>query len=138
MSEAFRKGDKALLFCERVESYEFEPCRLFETSCSRLKKKDSEVLEPGSLSTIAPEMTLVDQTFTNVPSVLDSQLFTEDQLKLVENSVLITVDEAKKICLSIMQQSQDPHWYVEQSRRITSSVFGNMINRRKSVYIQYH
>ena len=56
---------------------------------------------PGSLSTVAPEMLLLDQIFTNVPSALDSQLFTEDQLKLVENSVL--------------QQSQDLHWYVKLS-----------------------
>ena len=55
---------------------------------------------PGSSSTVAPEMMLVDQIFTNVPSALDTQLFTENQLKLVENSVLITVDEAKEICLS--------------------------------------
>ena len=72
---------------------------------------------PGSLSTVAPEMMLVDQIFTNVPSALDTQLFTEDQLKLVENSVLITVDKAKKICLSTMKQSQDSHWYVERSKK---------------------
>ena len=84
----------------------------------------------GCLSTVAPEMMLVDQIFTNVPSALDTQLFTEDQLKLVENSVLITVDKAKKICLSTMKQSQDP----ERSKRITSSVFGKVINRRKSVH----
>lgn len=81
-----------------VESNKFEPCKLFETSCSRLKEKNSEVLVPGSLSTVAPEMTLVDQIFTNVPSALDAQLFTDDQLKLVEGSVLITVDEVKEIC----------------------------------------
>jgi len=52
----------------------------------------------------------------------------------VENSVLITVDEAKDICLSTIQQSQDPHWYVERSKRITSLVFVKVINRRKSVH----
>ena len=134
MAEAFRKADRALLFCETVESNEFEPCKLFETSCSRLKGKNSEVSVPGSLSTITPEMMLVDQIFTNVPSALDTQLFTEEQLKLVKNSVLITVDEAKEICLSTMRQSQDPRWYVERSKRITASVFGKVINRRKSVH----
>jgi len=89
---------------------------------------------PGSLRSAAPEMMLVDQIFTNVPSTLDTQLFTTDQLKLVENSVLITVDGAKEICLRTIQQSQDPHWYVERSKRITSSVFGKVINRRKSVH----
>lgn len=59
---------------------------------------------PGSLSTVAPEMTLVDQIFTNVPSALDPQLFTDDQLKLVEGSVLITVDEVKEICLSRLRR----------------------------------
>ena len=70
---------------------------------------------PGSLSTVAPEMLLLDQTFINVPSALDSQLFTDDHLKLVENSVFITVDKAKEICLSTMQQSQELHWYVKLS-----------------------
>lgn len=69
-----------------------------------------------------------------MPSALDTQLFTEEQLKLVKNSVLITVDEAKEICLSTMRQSQDLRWYVERSKRITTSVFGKVINRRKSVH----
>ena len=43
MAEAFRKADRALVFCESVESNEFEPCKLFKTSCSRLKEKNSEV-----------------------------------------------------------------------------------------------
>jgi len=64
MAEAFRKADRASLFCESVESNEFEPYKLFETSCSRLKEKNSEVSVPGSLSTVAPEMMLVDQIFT--------------------------------------------------------------------------
>ena len=115
MAEAFRKANKALLFCQSVESNEFEPCQLFEASCSRLKEKNSEVSVPGSLSTVAPEVMLLDQIFTNVRSALDSQLFTEDQLKLVENSAMITVDKAKEICFSTMQQSQDLHWYVKLS-----------------------
>ena len=134
IAEAFRKADRALLFCEAVESNKFEPCKLFETSCTRLKEKNSEVLVSDSLSTVTPEMMLVDQIFANVPSALDTQLFTQEQLKLVENSVLITVDEAKEICLCTVRQSQDPRWYVERSKRITASVFGKVINRRKSVH----
>ena len=42
MAEAFRKADRALLFCEAVESNKFEPCKLFETSCTRLKEKNSD------------------------------------------------------------------------------------------------
>ena len=39
----------------KKESNESEPCKLFETSCSRLKEKNSEVQVPGSLSTVAPD-----------------------------------------------------------------------------------
>ena len=75
MAEPFRKADRAL----------------------------SEVLVSDSLSTVTSEMVLVDQIiFANVLSALDTVLFTQEQLKLVENSVLITVDEANEIRLSTM------------------------------------
>ena len=88
MVEAFRKADRALLFCESVQSN--------ESSCSRLKEKNSEISVPGSLSTVTPEMMLVDEIFTNVPSALDTQLFTEEQLKLVENSILSQLMRQRK------------------------------------------
>ena len=35
-----------------------------------------------------------------------------------------------------MNQTQDSDWYVERSKRIASSLFGRIINRRKSVFPQ--
>lgn len=46
----------------------------------------------------------------------------------------LTVNSAKEICASTMGQSKDTRWHAERSRRVTSSVFGKIINRRKSVH----
>ena len=57
-----------------------------------------------------------------------------EQLKLMEATVGLTVSSAKELCASTMEQSKDTLWYAERSRRVTSSVFGKIINRRKSAH----
>ena len=58
----------------------------------------------------------------------------DERLNHAITSVGVTVSAAKEICLSTMQQSKDHRWYAERSKRVTASVFGKIINRRKSLY----
>ena len=38
MTDLFKKAERALLLCDAIKSNKFEPCNLFETSCSRTKQ----------------------------------------------------------------------------------------------------
>ena len=135
MTEAFRKADRASLFCEALESNNYEPCNLFETSCTRVKRRKLEASTFDTVNIATPEMLLVDEIFKNVPTNLDITLsFTHGQLGLLEKSVCVTVEKAKEICLGTMEQSHDSRWYAERSGRVTASVFGKVMNRRKSVH----
>ena len=135
MTEAFRKADRASLFCEALESNNYEPCNLFETSCTRVKRRKLEASTFDTVNIATPEMLLVDESFKNVPTNLDITLsFTHGQLELLEKSVCVTVEKAKEICLGTMEQSHDSRWYAERSGRVTASVFGKVMNRRKSVH----
>ena len=58
----------------------------------------------------------------------------DEQLNHAIKSVGVTVSAAKEICLSTMQQSKDHRWYAERSKRVMASVFGKIINKRKSLY----
>ena len=52
----------------------------------------------------------------------------------MEGTVGLTVSSAKEICASTIGQSTNARWHAEHSRRVTSSVFGKIVNPRKSVH----
>ena len=134
MSNAFREVTRASLFCKALESNSYKPCELFNTSCSRQKRQ--RLLEEctGNLEQ-TPEYILVDEIFKNVPSgYCPPADLNNEQLNHATKSVGVTVSAAKEICLSTMQQSKDHRWYAERSKRVMASVFGKIINKRKSLY----
>ena len=99
-------------------------------------KKDKELLEEctGNLEQ-TPEYILVEEIFKNVPSgYCPPADLNDEQLNHATKSVGVTVSAAKEICLSTMRQSKDHRWYAERSKRVTASVFGKIINKRKSLY----
>ena len=58
----------------------------------------------------------------------------QEQLDLLTQTFGVTVSTAKTICSSTVQQSQNSEWYTERFKRVNSSVFGKVVNRRKSTY----
>ena len=134
MSNAFREVTQTSLFCKALESNSYKPYELFNTSCSRQKRQ--RLLEEctGNLEQ-TPEYILVEEIFKNVPrGHCPPAGLNDEQLNHAIKSVGVTVSAAKEICLSTMQQSKDHRWYAERSKRVTASVFGKIINRRKSLY----
>ncbi|XP_028418783.1 uncharacterized protein LOC114544312 [Dendronephthya gigantea] len=131
MANAFEKANCASLFREAIASNNYKPCELFETSCNQLQNRkldNSSVPIPTQI----PPSQLVDQIFKNVPNgYTPPSDYSPEQLELVKTKVGLTVSTAKDICLSTMRQNKDPQWYAERSKRLTASIFGKVINRRK-------
>ena len=132
MADAFKKADRASLFCKTVESNAYKPCEVFETSCSQQKRKHQQDESPPSQTL---ESLLIEKLFENVPKDYHPPAnYNQQQLELVERTVGLTISSAKEICLNTIEQSKNPHWYTERSKRVTASIFGKVISRRKSMY----
>ena len=50
------------------------------------------------------------------------------------SKVGISPEESLSICHKTLLQSEEPVWYLERSKRITASIFGKILNRKRTVY----
>ena len=134
MASAFNEANRAPLFTEALASNNYEPCQLFDTSSTKKCKQDNMLVSDG-IPTLQVQSSVIDGIFKNVAGDYVPPLnYSLEQLKLMEATVGLTVSSAKELCASTMEQSKDTRWYAERSRRVTSSVFGKIINRRKSAH----
>ena len=134
MANAFNDANRATLFTDALASNNYEPCQLFNTSSTKRFKQDN-MLVSDAVPTLQMEGLVVDEIFKNVPGdYIPPRNYTLEQLKLMEVTVGLTVSSVKDICASTIGQSTNTRWYAERSRRLTSSVFGKIVNRRKSVH----
>ena len=135
LAVAFKDADRASLFFQALESNAFKPCDLFKTSCSQQRSTPQKDESLPTQTQKIPENLLIEQVFKNVPTNYQPPAnYTNEQLELAERTVGLTVSCAKEICMSTIKQNKSPRWYSERSKRITASVFGKVINRRKSIY----
>ena len=69
MANVLREAERASQLCDALESNNYEPCDMFETSCAKAKrtksKLDLETVEPNT------DKLLVDKVFTSVPHEFD-------------------------------------------------------------------
>ncbi|KXJ29264.1 hypothetical protein AC249_AIPGENE29029 [Exaiptasia diaphana] len=56
-----------------------------------------------------------------------------DTLQKIENKVGVSKDEAVAIEVSTRCQRQSKDWFKERQKRLTSSLFGRVINRRENI-----
>ena len=76
-----------------------------------------------------PQSLLIDEIIKNVPNDYNSPSnYSQEHLELFTKTVGLTVSSAKEVCMTTMEQSKDPRWYVERAKRVTASVFGKVIN----------
>ena len=130
--EKLRLAGKATLFCEAVESNEFVPCSLYETSCSKVIEK----ILADSTENESPE-----EEFGYIGSIYKNShhetpnmepLIAKESIQAVIDKVGVSVEESVEICKKTIMQSTEPIWYLERSKRITASIFGKVLNRRMS------
>ena len=134
MANAFNDAYRAPLFTGALASNNYEPYQLSNSSSTKKYKQDN-MLVSDAVPTLQMESLVVDWIFKNVPGDYVPPLnYTLEQLKLIEATVGLTVSSAKEICASTIGQSTNTRWHAERSRRVTSSIFGKIVNRRKSVH----
>ena len=127
-----RACNSSALFCKAVESNNFQPCKLFTTSC--YKKMEEQ---PFAKNYSATENSLAN----TVLNILFSKMSTKvmESMELQHNSMIIDLvgvsqEQALNICLDTKMQNKSTSWYTERKKRITASVFGKVMNRRETIY----
>ena len=78
---------------------------------------------------------MISAIFSKVPvDTYQNLRFTPERGRQIQNSVCLTTEQAKEICSTTMNQSNDLRWYSERSKWITASVFGQVIIRRLTIH----
>ena len=120
--------NSSALFCRAVESNNFQPCTIFDTSCSR------NIREKDCLETVnAPENGLFDSIFTKMGNDVTESLELKNKEKIIK-LVGVSCQEASNICFETKMQTASNSWYNERIKRITASFFGKVMNRREAIY----
>ena len=78
---------------------------------------------------------LVDGIFEKFnASVMDTSCLTEESKLFIKNHLVVNKEKLKQIEVETIVQSDSACWYEERSKRITSSNFGAVVNRRKGQF----
>ena len=124
MSDNLRKARKASLFCDTLESNNYKPCKMFETSNSKkFKTMDNSDKTLGDVKGIEAEV--IDMISSIIANMSWQGGQANDQILQV---VGLTPDRAKEICFLAIDQSMCDIWYKGRSKRITASNFGKTLN----------
>ena len=66
--------------------------------------------------------------------MIDFSCLTSEEKAFVELHLIVDIEEAKNVEVNTVKQSESTLWYQERCKRLTSSNFGNVINRWKKIY----
>ena len=129
MVEKLRKGGKALLFCDTLESNEFQPSSFYETSSSKA------VAALAQNEDVHDSFEYLYSLYKNIPCDFEcAGLLTHGaNIDSVKANVDVSLEASLNICSSTMDQREDLLWYLERSKRITASVFGKIMKRRQNI-----
>ena len=72
--------------------------------------------------------------FENMNQSVDSSFFEKESLETITKSVGVTLEKSKEIENETKQQGNSQMWYLERSKRLTSSLFGQVVRRRDNIY----
>ena len=135
-------SNKTLKTAVKLDDLLFEKAEI-NKQCKRKKPRDirnNYCVIPSFAKTTqdkieAENRKLSSEIFSKVPvDTYQNLTFTPEQERQIQNSVCLTTEQAKEICSTTMNQSADLRWYSERSKRITASVFGQVINRRLTIH----
>ena len=124
-----RLAGKASLFCEALESNDFQPCTAFETSSSKALDQRSFIIMQSEEENVSHINKLYEHL--HVQSTYEGLVSPEIHESIL-SKVGISPEESLSICHKTLSQSEE--WYSERSKRITASIFGKILNRKHIVY----
>ena len=122
--ESLEKAGKANLLAQTLKGNEFKPCDFFEHSGN-----PAQELAPSSNF-----MEMSYDIFKNMHAEMDSSLFAKATSASIAHNVGVTLQDIKVIEKETRKQASSHRWFLERSKRLTSSLFGRILRRRENVF----
>ena len=122
MADAFAATGKAKIFVQTLKGNNYKPCHFFDTEGNNIDQpemQESSRIRPDVFGEMSSEI-----DFALLGSCLD-----DTALK-----VGVSVARARIVEEETRSQSKSSLWHFERSKRLTSSLFGRIINRRKKIF----
>lgn len=123
LKDGLKSSGKAPLLWPLLAGNDCQPCTMFSTSATVGQLDNSTVTTVERLDLF--------KNFKNEPELVTLQ---PEEATFVDKVLKVSREEAKKIEQQTIGQSSNKKWYQERSKRLTSSNFGLVLNRRESVY----
>ena len=123
------KAGKASLFCSALASNSYKPCAMFKTSCNVSSRLDPAMQEVVN----GIKQPVIHALFQNMENTMEKFIGSNDAIE-ISQKVGVSKDNAYDICINTLQQANCTSWYLQKSKRITASIFGKVINRRKTLF----
>ena len=99
-----------------------------------LPSKIKLVTKKNALSCLSSE-SVRDHIVNNLDNSLDlSHLSQSEQTCLSSKNIQVDLNQLQEIERNTRGQTDCPEWFVERNKRLTSSNFGSVINRRESIH----
>eukprot|EP00795_Rhopilema_esculentum_P009883 gene9883-18473_t len=122
--KSLEKAGKANLLAQTLKGNEFKPCDFFEHSGN-----PAQELAPSSNF-----MEMSYDIFKNMHAEMDSSLFAKATSASIAHNVGVTLQDIKVIEKETRKQASSHRWFLERSKRLTSSLFGRILRRRENVF----
>ena len=129
LASDLRKAGKASLLCSALASNGYQPCKLFITSCNDTVRLNQDV-EAIAHDNQHP---IINALFIKMEDAIDN-VIPSNTAEEISEIVGVSKDKAIEICINTLKQADCAGWYLERSKRITASIFGKVINRRKTLF----
>ena len=127
LANAFENAGKASLFVQTLKGNNYKPCTMFESSCNR-RDKAANIEMPRN------KFTRIDIFSEFQVEEMKFQCEDEEITERIKSAVGVSIRDCQVIELETQKQSNSLAWYFERSKRLTSSLFGRVMNRRQDVY----
>lgn len=125
LCENLKKTKRVTGMQRLLEGNNYAPCDFYKTSRDSAKNEDEPDVKRLFIGQIIEKLTIT--TFDKLHLREKDELFVEDNL-------MVSTEAVKNIEEITLKQSETKEWYLERSKRITSSNFGAIINRRTNIF----
>jgi len=144
LTNNLKAAGKAALFCGAVASNYFKRSTLFETSSSlgvaKLNEKAGDLKDDIEGAANTNGKSVSEMIFENIVQnygtalTMEKLYFDEENTAKIKSAFYVDIEECKRISTKTTTQSESTVWYAERSRRLTASLIGKIMNRRKRLH----
>ena len=121
---------KGLVFAELLKGNNFSHTNFYTSSVTDYSSKVAEQKSKQG------DRDIIEKFFENFSDETDDKFMhiSVDQKEFIDKYLNVNLEKSRQLEIKTIDQAENQEWFVEQKKRLTSSKFGNVINRRQNIY----